>query len=82
MLLLRQLSDLLDLALAEQGCGPNRSYAERASAHDVDADRFGEPLGFFDARVSRASRSFARQLGYGDDRAFAARDLDRAIAIE
>ena len=50
--------------------------------HDVDADRFGKPFGFLEPRLGRAPRALARKLGHGDHRALAARDLDRAIAVE
>jgi hypothetical protein len=81
-LLLCEITDLLDLALAEQGCRPDRPDPKGLARDDVDADRFGQPLRFLDARVGRAPRSFARKLGYCDNRAFAARDLDRSVAIE
>ena len=77
-----ELGDLLDLALAEQGRGPDRAQPERLRRDDFDADRLGEPLRFLDPRLGRAPRALARQLGHDDDRPLAARDLGRAIAVE
>ena len=81
-LVLRCAGDLLDLALAEQCRRSNRPHAERPRSDDIDPDRLGKPLGLFDARIGRAPRSFARKLGNGDHRPFAARHFHRAVAIE
>jgi len=81
-MLLGQRRHLLDLALAEQGRGPDRAQAEGALRCNDNADRLGQPLCFLDSRVGRAPRGLAGQLRNDDQGAFAARDLDRAIAIE
>ncbi len=81
-MLLCQRRNLFDLALAEQGRGPDRAQAEDALGGNDDADRLRQPFGFLDARVGRAPRRLAGQLRNDDQGAFAARDLDRAIAVE
>jgi hypothetical protein len=70
------------LAFAEQSRRPYRSNAKRSRRYDLDPDRLRKPLGFLDARIGRAPRSLARQLGYCDDRTLAAGNLDRAITVE
>ncbi len=74
--------DLFDLALAEQGRGPDRAQAEGTLAGDDHADRLGQPLGLLGAGFSRAPRRLTGQLRNHDQGAFAARDLDRAVAVE
>jgi len=78
----RHVGELLGLALPEQGRRPNRSNPERPRRDDVDADCFGEPLRFLDAGLGRAPRTLARKLRHRDDRALAASDVDRTIAVE
>src|SRR6185295_7059117 len=78
----REPGNLFDLALAEQGRRPHRAQAERAGGNDVDANRPGQAGGLLDPGVGRPPGSFPGQLGHRDQRAFAARDLDRAVAIE
>ena len=57
VLLLRELGNLLDLALAEQGRGPDRAHAERPRRDHVDPDRLGKALGFLDPRLGRTPRA-------------------------
>ena len=81
-LLFRRFGDLLDLPFAKQRRGPHFTNAQRPSGDDIDADRRCQALRFLDTRFGRAARAFAPELGNGDDRALAASDLDRAIAVE
>jgi len=82
MLLFGGLCDFLDLPLAEQGRGPDRPDSERPGGDDIDADRLRESLGFLDPGFGRPPRCLPRQLGHGNHRPFAPRDLDCAIAVE
>jgi hypothetical protein len=81
-LLLGRLRNLLDLSFAEQGRGADGANAEGPRRHDVNADRLGKSRRLINPRVGRPACALARQLGYRDDRAFAPRDLDRAVPIE
>ena len=81
-LFLCELADFLDLPLAEQSRRPDRADAECLAGDDVNADRPGQSLRLFDARIGRPPRSFARKFGHRDDRAFAARDLDCSVAVK
>jgi hypothetical protein len=78
----REFGHFLDLALPEEGRGPDRPNAKRSLGNDVDADRFRQAFRLLDARFSRAPGGFAGKFRDRDDRAFAARDLDRTIAVE
>jgi len=78
----REPGNLVDLALAEQGRRPHRAQPERAGDDDVDADRPGQADGLLDPGVGRPPGPLPGQLGHRDERAFAASDLDRAIAVE
>src|SRR5438270_4894353 len=79
---LRQLGDLLNLSFAKQGCGSHRAHPKRFRRDNLNADRLRQPLRFLDPGLGRSSRTFAGKLGNGDDRALAARDVYRAIAVE
>ena len=81
ILRLGSLGDLLDLALAEQRRGPDRSNAKRLCGNYVDADRLGEAFRLFDSRVRGPPRPFFGKLRNYDDRAFAPRDLRFAMAV-
>ena len=56
LMLLCKRGDLFDLALAEQGRGPDRAQPERALGGDHHADRLGQPFGLLDPRFDRAPR--------------------------
>ena len=82
MLLLSGLRDLFDLPLAEQRRGPDRSDTKWPRGNNVDANRLREAFRFLDAPLGRTPGGLPRQFGNRNDRAFAARDLDCAIAVE
>jgi hypothetical protein len=77
----RRLGKLLDLTLAEQRRRPDGAHADSPRPNHIDTDGSGKALGLFDPRLRRPPRTFARKLGHGDQRALAAGDLDRAIAV-
>ena len=78
----RNAGDFLRLPLADQRRRPNRADTIGARRGDDDADRFGEAFRFLDPGLGRAARALARKLGYDQDRALAAGDLDRTVAVE
>src|SRR5215210_7050613 len=86
-MLASDLSDLLRLALAEQGRRPDRAQPVRAPGDDLDPDRFGQALSLVQPRLGRAPAGRADAFapgpfGHDQNRALAAGDVKRSIAIE
>ena len=81
-LLLSRGGNLLDLAFAKQGRGPDCPHAKWSCGHHLDADCLGEPFGFLNASPDRPACSFTGQLRNRDHGPFTARDFDRAIAVK
>ena len=81
-LLLGELGDLLDLALAEQGRGPDGADAEcRAATTSMPIASASPSASSIRASAERRD-ALARQFGDRDDRTLAARHFDCAIAVE
>jgi hypothetical protein len=74
--------NFLDLPLPHQSGGADVAEPESTPSYDLDADRFGKSFGFLEPRFGRAAGAVPYPFGNDDDRAFAAGNLDRAIAVE
>ena len=68
-----EITNFLDLPLAEQARWPCRTDAETLAADHVDADGRRKPGGFVQTRLGRAHDLGVGTIGKHDQRAFAAR---------
>jgi hypothetical protein len=82
LMLLGDGGNFLDLPLPHQRRWADVAEAEGAPPDDLNADRFGKPFGFLKPGLGRAAGAVPYPFGNDDDRAFAAGNLDRAIAVE
>lgn len=82
MLLSGCVSNLLDLAFAKQRRWPDCPNSHRPRRHDVNSNGLCKTLRLFHPCFTRPASAFPRKFRDSDNRALAAGDLDRTIAVK